>query len=64
MLEFQNTKTFLLKDTPKIVRRSLLSAKLKILFRGLILLLTLMVNQLQEIFMKKNCKKQIKKISE
>ena len=29
MLEFQNTKTFLLKDTPKIVRRSFAVSKIK-----------------------------------
>ena len=41
MLGFQNTKTFLLKDTFKIGRsKILLLVKLKTLFRGLMLLLT------------------------
>ena len=34
MLGFQNTKTFLLKDTLKIGQKFLLLAKLKIQFRG------------------------------
>ena len=37
MLEFQNTKTFLPKDTLQIDRKkALLLAKLKIQFRGLV----------------------------
>ena len=41
MLEFQNTKTFLLKDTLQIGRKKfLLLVRLKIQFRGLILLVT------------------------
>ena len=35
--------------------------KLKSLYRELILLMVLMMKKLLEIFMKKNCKKQIKK---
>ena len=62
MLEFQNTKTFLLKGTLKIGQKKfLLLAKLKIQFRGHMGLVTCMVNQLLEVFMKKNCKKLIKK---
>ena len=34
MLEFQNIKTFLLKDTLGIGRKFLLSVKLKVHFRG------------------------------
>ena len=41
MLEFQNTKTFLLKDTLQIRQKKfLLLAKLKIKLRGLMLLVT------------------------
>ena len=41
MLEFQNTKTFLLKDTLKICQNKfLLLEKLRILFLGLTLLVT------------------------
>ena len=62
MLEFQNTKTFFLKDTLKIGQKTfLLLVKLEMHFRRLMLLLTSMVNQLLEVFMKKNFKKQIKK---
>ena len=62
MSEYQHTKTFLLKDMLKIDRKKfLLLAKLKTLFRGLILLLTYMVNQLLQVFVKKNCKNLVKK---
>ena len=62
MLGFQNTKTFLLNDILKIGQKKFLSlAKLKIKFCGLILLVTYMVNQLLDVFMKKNCKKLVKK---
>ena len=39
-------------------------SKIKIQFRGLMLLVTWMVNQLLEVFMKKNSKKLVKKNSE
>ena len=62
MLGFQNTKTILLKDTLQIGQKKfLLLAKLKIQFLGLMLLVTLMVKKLLEVFMKKNCKKLAKK---
>ena len=62
MEEYQNTKTFLLKDILQTaLKRVLQSKKLKILFHGHMLLMILMVNKLLELFMKKNCKKQIKK---
>ena len=65
MFEFQNTKTFLLKDILQIDQKKfLLLVKLKIQFRGLIWLVTWMMNQLLEIFMKKNCKKSVMKNSE
>ena len=38
MLEFQNIKTFLLKDTLRIGQKFLLLVKLKIKFLGLMLL--------------------------
>ena len=54
-------KKFLLKATPQIgLKKYLLLKKLKILFRGLKLLMILTVKKLQAHFMKKNCKKQIK----
>ena len=43
------------------LKKFLLLQKLKILFRGHILLLILKTKKLLERFMKKNCKKQIKK---
>ena len=53
MLEFQNIKTFLLKDILQIGQKKfLLLVKLKIQFLGLMLL---------EVFIKKNCKKLVKK---
>ena len=62
MLEFQNTKTFLLKDTLQISQKKfLLLIKLKIQFLGLMLLVIWMVKKLLEVFMKKNCKKLVKK---
>ena len=63
--EFQNTKMLLLKNTPKIGQKKFLSlAKLKLQFHGLMLLVTWIVNPLLELFMKKNCKKLVKKKSE
>ena len=65
MLGFQNTKTFLLKDTLKIGQKKFLSlAKLKIQFRGLMLLVTQMMKKLLEVFMKRNGKDLVKKNSE
>ena len=62
MLEFQNTKTFLLKDILQIGQKKiLLLIKLKIQFLGLMLLVTWMVKKLLEVFMKTNCKKLVKK---
>ena len=62
MLEFQNTKTFLLKDMLQIGQKKfLLLIKLKIQFLGLMLLVIWMVKKLLEVFMKKNCKKLVKK---
>ena len=62
MLEFQNTKTFLLKDMLQIGQKKfLLLIKLKIQFLGLMLLVIWMVKKLLEVFMKKNCKKLTKK---
>ena len=62
MLEFLSTKIFLLKDILQIVQKKfLLLVKLKIQFRGLMLLMILMVKKLKEVFTKKNCKKLFKK---
>ena len=62
MLEFQNIKTFLLKDILQIGQRKfLLLVKLKIQFLGLMLLMIRMEKKLLEVFMKKNCKRLIKK---
>ena len=61
MFEFQNIKTFSLKDTHQIgLKKFLLLIKSKIQFLGLMLLMVLMVKKLVEVFMKNNCKKQIK----
>ena len=54
MLGFENTKRFLLSDIRKIGQKKLLLlVKLKIHFLGLMLLVTLMVNQLLEVFYEK-----------
>ena len=42
-------------------KKFLLLVKLKIQFHGLMLLMILMVKKLLEVFMKKNCKRLIKK---
>ena len=61
-LEYQNMKTFLQKALIEIVlKRFLLLKKLKILCRGLMLLMILTTKKLFELFTKKNCKKKIKK---
>ena len=52
MLEYQNTKTFLIKDILRIGLK-----KLKILFHGHMLLIISMVKKLLKHFMKKNYKK-------
>ena len=57
MLEYQNTKTFLLKDILRIsLNKFLWLKKLKILFHGHNLLLISMVKKLLEHFMKTNYK--------
>ena len=62
MSEFRNAKIFLLKDTYQIgLKKFLLLVKLKILFHGHMLLMILMVKKLLGHFMKKNCKRLIKK---
>ena len=62
MLEFLNIKTFLIKDILQIGQKKfLLLIKLKIKFLGLMLLVIWMVKKLLEVFMKKNCKRLIKK---
>ena len=53
---------FLLNDTHQTgLKKFLLSVKLKIQFHGHMLLMILMVKKLLEHFMKKNCKRLIKK---
>ena len=53
---------YLLKDMPQIGQKNfLLSAKLRIQFHELISLLTLMVKKSLAHFMKKSCRRQIKK---
>ena len=62
MLEFQNIKTFLLKDTLQIGQKKfLLLVKLKIQFLGLMLLVNSMTKKLLKGFMKKSCKKLVEK---
>ena len=59
--EYQNTKTFLLKDARKIgLRKFLLLAKLRIQFLGLMLLVILMVNQLEKKLKRKGDKLYVK----
>ena len=62
MLEYQNTKIFLLKDILQIgLKKFLWLKKLKILFHEHMLLMISMVKKLLEHFMKKNYKKKINK---
>ena len=62
MLEFQSIKIFLLKDMLQIgLKNFLLLVKLKIQFLGHVWLMILMVKKLLEVFMKKNCKRLVKK---
>ena len=58
MLEYQNTKTFLLMNMLQICQKKFLwLKKLKIQFHGHMLLMISMVKKLSEHFMKKNNKK-------
>ena len=62
MSEYQSTKMFLQKVMFQIVLKALLwLKKLKMLYRGHMLLMILVEKKLFERFMKTNCKKQIKK---
>ena len=62
ILEFPNTKIFLLKDIHQIgLKKFLLLVKLKIQFHGHMLLTISMVKKLLEHFMKKNNKRLINK---
>ena len=62
MLEYQNIKTVLQKTIFQIdLKKFLLFQKLKILFRGHMLLVILRTKKWLERFTKKNCKIQIKK---
>ena len=62
MLEYQNIKTFLEKAMFQIGLKTLLwLKKLKTLFGGHMLLVILKTTKLLQRFMKKDCKKQIKK---
>ena len=64
-LEYQNIKRFLQKTIFQIdLKKFLLLQKLKLLFHGHMLLVTLKVKQLLERFTKKNYKKRGKKNSE
>ena len=60
--EFLSTKILLQKDTCQIgLKKFLLLLKLKIQFHGHMLLMILMVKKLLEHFVRKNCKRLIKK---
>ena len=62
ILEFPNTKIFLLKDIHQIgLKKVLLLVNLKIQFHGHMLLTISMVKKLLEHFMKKNNKRLINK---
>ena len=60
-LEYQNMKIFLQMATFQIGLKKVLLLQKKILFRGYMLLVILKTRELVERFVKKNCKKQIKK---
>ena len=61
-LEYQNTKTFFLKDMLQIgLKKLFLSKKFKVLFHGHMLLMISMMKKIWKHFMKKNYKKQINK---
>ena len=63
MLEFLNTKIFLLKDIHQIgMKKSLLLVKLKIQFHGHMLLMISVVKKLLKHFMKKIAKDPLKRI--
>ena len=63
MLEFLNTKIFLLKDIHQIgLKKSLLLVKLKIQFHGHMLLMISVVKKLLKHFMKKIAKDPLKRI--
>ena len=62
MLEFQSTKTFLLKDILQVSQKNfLLLVKLKTQFPELLLLMASIMKKLLEVFMENNCKKLVKK---
>ena len=62
MLELQSTKTFFLEDMLLIGQKKFSQlAKLKILYHGNMLYSIQMLKELLELFMKKNCRRQIKK---
>ena len=61
MLEYQNIKIFLEKVTFQLGLKFFWLQKIKILCCGHMLLVILKMKKLVERFMKKNCKKQIKK---
>ena len=62
MEQFQKTKIFLLKDMHQIGLKKFLSlVKLNMQFHGHMLLMISMENKLLEYFMKKNCRRLIKK---
>ena len=62
LLEYQNIKIFLQEVTLHIgLKKILLLKKLKILYRGHMLLMILTRKKFLELFTRKNCKKQIKK---
>ena len=62
MSEFLSTRIFLLKDMFLIGQKKFLQLKkLKILYHGHMLLMILKMKRLLEVFIKKNCRKLIKK---
>ena len=58
MLEYQNTKPFLLKDTPNWSEEVFVIKETKTTLHGFILLVVSMVKKLLGYFMKNNLKKQ------
>ena len=61
ILEYQNMKIYLRKVTLQVGQKIFVIKKVKIMYRGYVLLMILIEKKLLERFTKMNCKRQIKK---
>ena len=61
ILEYQNMKIYLRKVTLQVGQKIFVIKKVKIMYRGHVLLMILIEKKLLERFTKMNCKRQIKK---